>query len=139
MGEILGAGEEADEGPALVGHVVSDRTAEDRVARLQRVQDRGRTLATPLFLGRTLEEVAGAQDPDAAMAAENEEIVVAGDDCPCFAGESGRQDPVVIGIAADWGGKLVRGQSFKMGLSPRGPRIGPVVRWVSAVPSELTR
>lgn len=41
VGEVLGAGEEADEGSALVGHVVADRAAEDRVAGLQRVQDRG--------------------------------------------------------------------------------------------------
>ena len=41
MGEVLGAGEEADEGSALVGHVVADRAAEDRVAGLQGVQDRG--------------------------------------------------------------------------------------------------
>jgi hypothetical protein len=40
VGVVLGAGEEADEGSALMGHVVADRAAEDRVAGLQRVQDR---------------------------------------------------------------------------------------------------
>ena len=40
VGEVLGAGEEADEGSALVGHVVADRAAEDRLAGLQRFQDR---------------------------------------------------------------------------------------------------
>src|SRR5437773_10626549 len=40
MGQILRAGEEAQERAALRGHVVPDRAAQHRVARLERVEYR---------------------------------------------------------------------------------------------------
>jgi hypothetical protein len=40
VGEILLAGEEAQEGAALLGDLVTDRPPQHRVARLERVEDR---------------------------------------------------------------------------------------------------
>src|SRR5262249_60153016 len=40
--QVLFAGEESHEGPALLRNLVADRPAEHRIARLERVEDRAR-------------------------------------------------------------------------------------------------
>src|SRR5262245_13887035 len=68
--EILAAGEEAHEGPASLRHVVADRPAQHRVARLERVEDRAlRGIAVDLELhlavdARERAQVCGETDPD---------------------------------------------------------------------------